>query len=179
MRKMSVVYCHECAKEFEKETRYVKSAEKKGRKHFCSLACVGTVNLQRGKEKIDKWNNGEENKKLLQSISGNRRDEYTGFRNLLSSCRKRNKNCNLDLPYLKELWEKQEGKCVITGVNLVLKTNYNRNFQASLDRIDNSEGYVKGNVRYISVSVNWLKNDLNDDHLREFIQICNGSKLII
>jgi myo-inositol catabolism protein IolC len=61
---------------------------------------------------------------------------------------------------------------------LVLKTNYNKNFQASLDRIDSNKGYIKGNIRYISVSVNWLKNNLDDNHLREFIQICNGSKLI-
>lgn len=60
----------------------------------------------------------------------------------------------------------------------MLKTSYNKNYQASLDRIDSSKGYIKGNVRYISVSVNWLKNNLDDNHLREFIQICNGSKLI-
>ena len=47
-----------------------------------------------------------------------------------------------------------------------------------LDRIDSSKGYIRGNVRYISVSVNWLKNELDDNHVREFIQICNGSKLI-
>ena len=57
--------------------------------------------------------------------------------------------------------------------------NYNKNYQASIDRIDSSKGYVKGNVRYISVSANWLKNDLDDNHVMEFIQICNGSKLII
>ena len=175
---MSLVCCAGCQKEFEKETRYVKSAEKKGREHFCSLSCVGPVNLKRGKEKIDKWNYGEENKKHLKSISGNRADGYTGFRTLFSSCLKRNKDCNFDLPYLKELWEKQNGKCAITGVDLVLKTSYNKNYQASLDRIDSSKGYIKENVRYISVSVNWLKNNLDDNHLREFIQICNGSKLI-
>lgn len=178
MRKTTLVICAGCKKEFEKETRYVKAAEKKGREHFCSLSCVGPLNLQRGKEKIDKWNFGEENRKHLQNICRNRADEYTGFRIILSSCFKRNKECDLDLPYLKDLWEKQNGKCAITKVDLVLKSGYNKNYQASLDRIDSSKGYVKGNVRYISVSVNWLKNDLDDNHLREFIQICNGSKLI-
>jgi len=31
---------------------------------------------------------------------------------------------------------------------------------------------VKDNVRYISVSANWLKNNLDDNHVMEFIQIC-------
>ena len=52
MKKMSLVCCAGCGKEFEKETRYVKSALKKGRQHYCSLSCVGMLNLQRGKEKI-------------------------------------------------------------------------------------------------------------------------------
>ena len=80
---------------------------------------------------------------------------------------------------MKQLWEEQQGKCAITKVDLKLENSYNKNYQASLDRIDSSKGYVKGNVRYISVSVNWLKNNLDDNHLREFIQICNDSKLII
>lgn len=79
---------------------------------------------------------------------------------------------------MKQLWEEQEGKCAVTKVDLKLENSYNKNYQASLDRIDSSKGYIKGNVRYISVSVNWLKNNLDDNHLREFIQICNDSKLI-
>ena len=174
-----MVCCHGCGQEFEKETRYVKSAIKKGRNNFCSLKCVGILNLEKGKDKIDKWKFSEENKKLLMNNSHNRKDEFTGFRKLLASCNKRNKVCDLDLPYLKDLWEKQNGKCILTNVDLVLKSSYNKNYQASIDRIDSSKGYVKGNVRYISVSANWLKNNLDDNHVMEFIQICNGSKLII
>ena len=91
---------------------------------------------------------------------------------ILNSCRRRNKECNLDLPYLKKLWEDQQGKCPITGVELQLKQSYNKNYQASLDRIDSSKGYIKGNVRYTSVSVNWLKSNLDDTHLKEFVEIC-------
>lgn len=179
MTKKSIVKCFSCGNEFEKENRYIKTAEKKNRNHYCSLACLGKDNLIRGKEKIDKWNKSEENKTLLKSICSNGKDEYTGFRTLLSSCFKRKKECDLDLPYLKEVWTKQNGKCAITGVDLQLKSNYNKNYQASIDRIDSAKGYIKGNIRFISVSVNWLKNDLDDNHLREFFQICNGSKLII
>jgi hypothetical protein len=172
MKNFTKVLCSHCNKEFEKETRYVKSAEKKSRLHYCSRGCSGKHNLIVGKEKIDNWNHSLKNREHLNSIKNNRRDEFTGFRNLLSSCNKRTKDCDLSLIYLKEIWEKQKGKCDVTGVDLQLKCSYNKNYQASIDRIDSSLGYVKDNIRFVSVSVNWLKNNLNDEHLKEFIQIC-------
>jgi hypothetical protein len=33
---------------------------------------------------------------------------------------------------------------------------------------------VRGNVQYVSVSVNWLKNQMDDNHLTEFFQIVSG-----
>lgn len=176
MEKYKLVSCCGCGIEFQKENRYIKVAEKKGRKHYCSLKCQGKATRE---EKLGEWVNSEENKKLARSMAGNRRDEYSPFRGLLKSCKTRtNKSGNskgdfdLDLPYMKQLWEEQSGKCVITKVDLQLKQSYNKNFQASLDRIDSNKGYIKGNVRYISVSANWLKNNLDDEHLKEFIQIC-------
>ena len=183
MNKMSLVKCDGCDIEFEKESRYVKSAQKKGRKNYCSLSCHA---ISTREQKLSDWVNSEGNKSLLRSIAGNRRDEYSPFRTLFKSCRTRTNKSgqpkgefDLDLTYMKQLWEEQQGKCAITKVDLKLENSYNKNYQASLDRIDSSKGYVKGNVRYISVSVNWLKNNLDDNHLREFIQICNDSKLII
>lgn len=172
MTKFTKVICSYCNIEFEKETRYIKSAEKMGRLHYCSCACSGKNNLILGKEKIDMWNHSLKNREHLNNIKNNRRDEFTGFRNLLSSCNKRSKDCNLDLNYLKEIWEKQKGKCAVTCVDLQLKSAYNKNYQASIDRVDSTLGYVKGNIRFVSVSVNWLKNNLNDDHIKEFMQIC-------
>lgn len=182
MKSYSLIKCDGCGKEIQKETRYVKAAQKKNRKNYCTLSCHAKHTRE---EKLGVWVHSEENKKMARSLAGNRKDEYSPFRTLLKSCRTRtNKsgqpkgNFDLDLPYLKELWENQNGKCAITKVDLKLETSYNKNYQASLDRIDSSKGYVKGNVRYISVSVNWLKNNLDDNHIREFIQICNDSKLI-
>jgi len=176
MKSYSLIYCDGCEKQFEKETRYVKSAEKKGRRLYCSLSCHAKHTRE---EKLGDWVHSEENKKMVRSLAGNKKDEYSPFRTLLKSCRTRtNKggqpkgHFDLDLAHLKELWEKQNGKCAITKVDLKLESSYNKNYQASLDRIDSSKGYVKNNVRYISVSANWLKNNLDDTHVNEFIQIC-------
>lgn len=45
--------------------------------------------------------------------------------------------------YLRELYEKGEGKCAITGVK-ISGEGLNK---ASLDRIDSNKGYIKGNVQ--------------------------------
>jgi hypothetical protein len=176
MKSYSLICCDGCEKQFEKETKYVKVAEKKSRRLYCSLSCHAKHTRE---QKLGSWVHSEENKAFVKSLAGNRKDEYSPFRTLLKSCKTRtNKGGNpkgefdLDLAYMKELWENQNGKCYVTGVDLILESSYNKNYQASLDRIDSSKGYVKGNVRYISVSVNWLKNNLNDEHIKEFIRIC-------
>ena len=178
MSKMSVIKCDGGVVEFQKETRYIKSGQKKRNgKNYCNIKCFGKFSASNNLPA--EWNNSEKNKEHLKKYSNNRKDEYSSFRTLLKSCRTRTNKSgqlkgdfNLDLPYLKELWEKQNGKCAITKVDLKLESSYNKNYQASLDRIDSSKGYVKDNVRYISVSANWLKNNLDDTHVNEFIQIC-------
>ena len=41
---------------------------------------------------------------------------------------------------------------------------------ASLDRIDNSKGYVQGNVRFVSVMFNFARNKFSDEEVIEFAQ---------
>ena len=38
----------------------------------------------------------------------------------------------------------------------------------SIDRIDSNKGYIKGNVRIISLRANMMKNDANLQELEEF-----------
>ena len=61
------------------------------------------------------------------------------------SSRARNLDFDLDVTYIKELLEKQQNKCIYSGVE------FGDNFQdkltyPTLDRIDSSKGYIKGNV---------------------------------
>ena len=43
--------------------------------------------------------------------------------------------------------------------------------QASLDRIDNSKGYVKGNVRFVALIYNYARNGFDDEAVLAF---CNA-----
>ncbi len=58
--------------------------------------------------------------------------------------------------------------CPVLGIKLALH-NQGRGYHsdsASVDRIDPTKGYTKGNVRVISARANLLKNDATSDELR-------------
>ncbi len=60
------------------------------------------------------------------------------------------------------VFEEQNGKCPMTGVAMKLRTQKREELSspesASLDRIDNNKGYVKGNVRFVTYMYNMARN---------------------
>lgn len=58
--------------------------------------------------------------------------------------------------------------CPILGIELKPGENARRSHSPSLDRIDNSRGYVKGNVWVISCKANTMKSDATPEELRRF-----------
>lgn len=94
----------------------------------------------------------------------------------LKSARRRAKQYNrfidIDMEYMFYLWQKQKGKCALTGVDLTYKFYEGRvNSNLSIDRIDSTKGYVKDNVQLVCMAANQMKNDLSMD---EFIQMCES-----
>lgn len=56
--------------------------------------------------------------------------------------------------------------CPVLGMPLVLSDKHVKDDSPSLDRIDSTKGYVKGNVWVISQRANRIKNDSTLDELR-------------
>jgi hypothetical protein len=80
------------------------------------------------------------------------------------------RNLKFDIT-LKDLWDLfiyQNKKCELSGVDLYIHKN-KKESNASLDRIDATKGYIKGNIRWVNKSINQLKSDFNDN---EFFYIC-------
>lgn len=76
----------------------------------------------------------------------------------------------LDLEFLLYLWNKQKGKCALTGLTMTYKFYEGRvNTNLSIDRIDSSKGYTKDNVQLVCMVANQMKNDLSQD---ELLRIC-------
>lgn len=73
---------------------------------------------------------------------------------------KKNIEFDLDEEYLDQLFKSQCGFCGITNVPIKIPTkNETKIYEtASLDRIDSSIGYVKGNVMWVVLGVNYMKN---------------------
>lgn len=73
---------------------------------------------------------------------------------------------------IEEAWQifvDQQRLCALTGFPLVFAQNYNNEEQtASLDRIDNSIGYIKSNVFWTHKDVNRMRMDLDVDTFRRW-----------
>ena len=80
---------------------------------------------------------------------------------------------DLDIEYVKSIWT---GVCPIFDTPLTLgagmgrrdTSHFNRVSIASLDRIDPTKGYTKGNVCWISLLGNTMKNDSSSNELVQF-----------
>ena len=70
-----------------------------------------------------------------------------------------------------EMWNKQEGKCALTGIPMTVTERGRTNTNISLDRIDSNKGYTKDNVHLICSAVNFMKSNLSLD---EFIMYCQS-----
>lgn len=90
------------------------------------------------------------------------------IRNFKGGAKARNKEWNLDITYLGDLWEKQHGKCAYTGWDLEIGVNGHIK-TASLDRIDSNRGYIQGNVQWVHKVVNYAKHTLTHE---EFLKMC-------
>ena len=75
---------------------------------------------------------------------------------------------------IKNAWElflQQNRKCALTGMILHFPPRDDEYCRtASLDRIDSTKGYVKGNVQWVHKDINKLKSDFPQ---KEFIELCN------
>jgi len=168
--------CLNCNLEFERYKGEYNRQIKNGRdpnKFFCGLSCYSTYHNQHRsqveQEKISKTlsKRSKENKYALKS-----RFTYY-FKNIRTRYLKNTKweVSNIDDEYLTNLWNLQNEKCALTNIPIFLnnfKTKLKLN-SASLDRIDSSKGYIKGNVQFVAYGINIAKNSFSDIEFKEFL----------
>ena len=80
-----------------------------------------------------------------------------------SRAKSRNLDFDLDGEYLKAIWP-EDGKCPALGI--IMRSGdrqtisiSQRDCFPSIDRIDNTKGYVKGNVQWVSFKANRIMSD--------------------
>ncbi len=169
--KQEQLICTCCGETFSKPSKEVarQRARNPQRAFYCSRSCyarhVGQHNLGH--------HLGRGNPAVLDP--GNRQDEFSPFRYFMRKARNRPQHTDLDLCYLRDLWASQRGRCALSGIPLELPRNtleWERRvrdpWKPSLDRIDSSRGYIRGNVRYVAMIGNLAKQRFTDDELFEF-----------
>jgi len=81
---------------------------------------------------------------------------------------------DLDVEYLRQLWENQDGTCPYTKIRMLLPKTSGDSFRspkkASLDRIDSSKGYERGNVEFVCCAINLAKNSFTREQMKEFLK---------
>jgi len=75
----------------------------------------------------------------------------------------------ITLDDLQEVFDEQEGLCVYTGIPLYFTTSESLG-NASVDRIDSSLGYIRGNIQFVEKRVNTMKWNLSKE---EFLDLCS------
>ncbi len=75
---------------------------------------------------------------------------------------------------LKDIEEIYTGKCALSGREILLTRTAAQSYgnqTSSLDRIDSSKGYIKGNIQWLHKDVQKMKNNLSQ---KRFDQICKA-----
>lgn len=81
---------------------------------------------------------------------------------------------DIDLDYVVELYEAQDGKCAMSGIPM--NTKYNDLCSASIDRIDNEQGHVKGNIIIVC---KWVNLGRCHHPIEEFKEVLDSLRSIL
>lgn len=74
---------------------------------------------------------------------------------------------NITKEYAWKLFIKQKRKCALSGIPIIISNSSNNT--ASIDRIDSSKGYIKGNVQWVHKHVNFMKRTYSQEY---FLSMC-------
>lgn len=186
--------CFTCGKAFSK----IRNLNLTAKRHFCSIPCL----LGRGRARPNielicpickKQFIADGNKYYRhQQMSNNNaiccsnkcraiyigsriRHKYSPFTSIFYACYRNCKHvpCDLKIEDIKELWDKQQGKCAYTGIPMDLPITSRKIprtlSKVSVDRIDPNLHYTKNNIQLVCQFVNLGKNKYSDEETKKFI----------
>jgi|GEM_PF-1890558 len=76
---------------------------------------------------------------------------------------------NIDEQYILDLFKSQNEKCYWLGIKMKPSSTKKYPFQPSLDRLDRTKGYVKGNVVLCCFSANFGRNENTEESWKQFL----------
>lgn len=160
----------------------VKSLCKKGRRVFVKCICdcgnekdIRADDVKSGRaiscscHSKNRWNMVGDKNPYFKGIGELRQTKYSEIKR---QALKRDKEFDVSIEYLWELYEKQNRECALTNLPIIFGRNgYRNETSASLDRIDNTKGYIEGNVRWVLKDINMIRGSYDTDY---FIKLCHA-----
>jgi hypothetical protein len=125
----------------------------------------------------------------LENPSGKRHPSFIGIEDISGTTISRiQKNAetrgieyNIDKQYIWDLFLSQNKKCALTGMDIKFGQQSRRKEKAreetaSLDRIDNSLGYIKGNVQWVHKDINKMKNTHSLEYFKKLCKLVSNKE---
>lgn len=164
--------CAFCNNKGKKPNHEYQKSLRLGRSLYCSRKCAGLACIKMIHDTG------------LYKKGRPRNSKYVGIKLFLRKARQFKERSGLEHDitheYLVKLWDTQNHKCAYTDIQLRLpdfrKGANSFIFTASLDRIDSNKGYLKDNVHFVSMAINYMKNTMTDIDTKKLIKLikCNG-----
>lgn len=165
----SLDYLYQCTKckELKPNREYSPSPNKR------VINSLGRAFISQCKSSRRSYNSSKkvlERKRELAPIQRNKHRLNLIFWSSKQNAKKRNLEHNVDLDYIKKLFETQKGLCYYSGREMFTDTREKENNEdsVSIDRFDSSKGYIKGNIVLCRWVINRMKNNID---FKSFIQI--------
>ena len=176
---MTTKICNTCKKEFPIENFGINRKPSKESNNFHSA----NVPHYKGDckpclaKKAKKWrtnNKGYIPSGKITKYSKEERLIVSAIRDRITTARSNNKRYpnrifDLDADYLYELLKKQDFKCALTGVKLLIEKN--NPLGLSIDKIIPNKGYIHSNIQWVCWAANRAKGDLT---MEDFLGLCRS-----
>jgi hypothetical protein len=143
----------------------------------CRCDCGGTTTLQTARLTTGNTKSCG----CLKDLSGSLSKFWSGCGDLPGSywCQVRNSAKRRSLAFrvtIEEAWkkyQKQKGLCALSGEPISFTKNSTASradTTASLDRVDSSKGYIRGNIQWVHKRIQGMKSNMPQD---EFLMWCH------
>jgi hypothetical protein len=128
-------------------------------------------------DKLLKRNNSKEFRQIVSENRWRGTKDISGhyFACIKNGAKKRNITICITIEFLQELLEKQQYKCVVSGLPISMSRSCKKKHStyseqtASLDRIDSSKGYLSNNVQWVHKDINRMKQNFSE---ARFLELC-------
>lgn len=124
--------------------------------------CLGS-DLRQGKIKTCGCRTGIQTKRNWQGYGDIPKNYWSS---LIKNANQRQISVEINIKDLDDLWKEQNAKCSLSGWTISLQEK-----TASLDRIDNSKGYLINNIQWVHKNMNKMKSIFPQEM---FIEMCQA-----